>query len=180
MPGFVAKISGTGTKTDTPLIETPQAVSVIGRDQIEQQAADSVKQALQYTSRVSADTRTAFSGFDIITSRGFNLDRYLDGLPYIAGTAFTTPQMELYGLERLEVLHGPASMLYGASSPGGLLNAISKRPTEEPFHEIFFQTGNFDRLEAGFDFSGPLDADKKWLYRVTGTRLQRRLAGRFQ
>lgn len=146
--GFVAGVSATATKTDTTLLETPQAVSVVTRDQMDQQSAQSIKQALQYTSGVAADTRTAFAGYDIVYSRGFVLDRYLDGLKYLGGAAYTVPQMEIYGLERLEVLHGPASMLYGSSSPGGIVNAISKRPTDEPFNELQFQFGNFDHLEA--------------------------------
>jgi iron complex outermembrane receptor protein len=166
--GFVAGVSATATKTDTPLLETPQAVSVVTRDQMDQQSAQSIKHALQYTSGVAADTRTAFAGYDIVYSRGFVLDRYLDGLKYLGGAAYTVPQMELYGLERLEVLHGPASMLYGSSSPGGILNAISKRPTDEPYHEVQFQFGNFDHVEAAFDFSGPITSDKHWLYRLSG------------
>lgn len=166
--GFVAGVSATATKTDTPLLETPQAVSVVTRDQMDQQSAQSIKQALQYTSGVAADTRTAFAGYDIVYSRGFILDRYLDGLKLLGGAAYTVPQIELYGLERLEVLHGPASMLYGAASPGGIVNAISKRPTDEPFHEIQLQFGNFDHVEAAFDFSGPITSDKHWLYRLSG------------
>jgi iron complex outermembrane receptor protein len=166
--GFVAGVSATATKTDTPLLTTPQAVSVVTRDQMEQQGAQSVKEALQYTSGVAADTRTAFAGYDIVYSRGFVLDRYLDSLKYLGGANYTTPQIELYGLERLEVLHGPASMLYGASSPGGIVNAVSKRPTDEPFHELQFQFGNFGHLEAAFDFSGPVTSDKRWLYRLSG------------
>ena len=166
--GFVAGASATATKTDTPLLQTPQAVSVVTRDQMDEQGAQSVKQALQYTSGVAADTRTAFAGYDIVYSRGFTLDRYLDGLKVLGGAAYTTPQMEVYGLERLEVLHGPASMLYGASSPGGIVNAISKRPTDEPFHEIRFQLGNFDHVQAAFDFSGAVTSDKHWLYRLSG------------
>lgn len=166
--GFVAKVSGTATKSDTPLIETPQAVSVVTRDQMDQQSATSVKEALQYTSGVAAGTRSAFGGYDIVYSRGFVLDRYLDGLKYLGGANYTTPQIELYGLERLEVLHGPASMLYGSASPGGIVNAISKRPTDEPFHEIQLSFGNFDRVQAAFDFSGPVDSDKRWSYRLSG------------
>ena len=155
--GFVAGVTGTATKTDTPILETPQSISVVTRDQMDQQAAQSVKEALLYTAGVAADTRTAFGGYDIMYSRGFILDKYLDGLKYLGGLAYTAPQMELYGLERLEVLRGPASMLYGASSLGGILNAISKRPTDDPFREVEFTFGNRNRMQAAFDVGGPLE-----------------------
>ncbi len=166
--GIVAKVSGTATKNDTPLIETPQSVSVVTRAQMDQQGAQSVSQALAYTSGVEADNRTNFSGFDIVYARGFILDHYLDGLKYPVGSSSTVAQMELYGLERLEVLHGPASVLYGAGSPGGIVEAISKRPTDEPYHEVELTFGNFDHVEAGFDFSDKLTSDGKWSYRLTG------------
>lgn len=166
--GFVAQQSATASKTATPLIETPQAVSVVTADQIRQQDAQSVAEALLYTSGVDSDSRAAFSGYDIIFSRGFILDRYLDGMKVLGGAGYTAPQIEPFGLERLEVLHGPASMLYGASSPGGLVNAVSKRPTAEPYHELGFQTGNFNRLQGTFDFSGPVNDEKTLLYRVSG------------
>jgi iron complex outermembrane recepter protein len=166
--GIVAKVSGTATKNDTPLLETPQAVSVVTRAQMDQQGAQSLTQALAYTSGVDADNRTNYSGFDIVYVRGFNADRYLDGLKVQTSSASTVAQLETYGLERLEVLHGPASVLYGAGSPGGIVEAISKRPTDEPYHEVELTFGNFDHVEAGFDFSDKLTSDGKWSYRLTG------------
>ncbi len=167
--GYVARQSATATKTDTPLIETPQAISIVSRDQIRQQGAQDLKQALAYTSGVAATTRSAFSGFDIIYSRGFILDRYVDGMKLLGGdVGYTVPQIEPYGVERLEVFHGPTSVLYGQASPGGLVNAVTKRPLDTPFHEVEIQTGNFDRVQGAFDLSGPVNADKTVLYRLTG------------
>lgn len=166
--GVVAKVSGTATKTDTPLLETPQSISVVTREQMDQQGVQSVPQALQYSSGVAADTRTNFSGFDIVYGRGFLLDRYLDGLRYPPGSSSTTAQIEPYGLERLEYLHGPASVLYGAGSPGGIIEAISKRPLDESYHEVSLTFGNFDHIEGAFDFSDKITADGKWSYRLTG------------
>jgi iron complex outermembrane recepter protein len=166
--GVVAKVSGTATKNDTPLLETPQSVSVVTREQMDQQGVQSLPQALFYTSGVDADNRANFSGFDIVYARGFILDRYLDGLKYPPGSSSTTAQIETYGLERLEVLHGPASVLYGAGSPGGIVEAISKRPLDEPYHEVSLTFGNFDHIEGAFDFSDRLSADGKWSYRLTG------------
>ena len=73
--------------------------------------------------------------------------------------------------KRVEVITGPASILYGVASPGGILNLVSKRPTESPFGEVSLQTGSFDRIQGTFDVGGPVDNDKKLLYRVTGIGL---------
>ncbi|MFS2168484.1 TonB-dependent siderophore receptor, partial [Variovorax sp. Varisp62] len=70
--------------------------------------------------------------------------------------------------ERMEVLHGPASVLYGQGSPGGLVNYVSKLPMEQPYHEVMMQIGNHNNYQLGFDLSGPVDANGTVLYRVTG------------
>ena len=81
------------------------------------------------------------------------------------------PRIDPYLLERVEVITGPASILYGVASPGGILNLVSKRPTESPFGEVSVQTGSFDRIQGTFDVGGPVDKDKTLLYRVTGIGL---------
>ncbi len=159
----------TATKTDTALIRTPQSVSVITRDEMNDQDVQSVKQALRYTPGVMPDTRATFGGFDVMFARGFTLDRYLDGLKLLGGANFTTPQIDPYDLERIDVLRGPVSTLYGQASPGGLVNMISKRPTSEPQGEVQLQVGRYDLVEAAFDLAGPLSKDGTWLYRLTGS-----------
>ncbi len=166
--GYVATRSATGTKTDTPLIETPQSISVVTRDQIEAQDAQSAKQALAYTAGLAGENRSNFGGYDIMYSRGFIVDQYLDGMKLPGATAQFPPQPELYGMERLELLRGPASMLFGQGSSGGLVNLISKRPTDTPFNEMFIQGGSYDRIQGGFDSSGRVDKDGELLYRITG------------
>ncbi len=166
--GYVATRSATGTKTDTPLIETPQSISVVTRDQIEAQNAQSTKQALAYTAGLAGESRSNFGGYDIMYSRGFIVDQYLDGMKLPGAAAQFPPQPELYGLERIELLRGPASMLFGQGSPGGLVNLVSKRPTDTPFNEMFIQGGSYDRLQGGFDSSGRVDKDGELLYRITG------------
>jgi iron complex outermembrane recepter protein len=166
--GYVATRSATGTKTDTPLIETPQSISVVTRDQIEAQGAQSLKEALDYTADIASSSRSNFTGYDIMYSRGFILDQYLDGMKLQGSSAFFTPQPELYGLERIEVLRGPASMLYGQASPGGLVDMVSKRPSDTPFNEVILQSGSYDRIQGGFDSTGKLDKDGQFLYRITG------------
>lgn len=167
--GYVAKQSAAGTKTSTPIIETPQAVSVVTRDQMDAQAVQNVPQALRYTAGVAPEPRGASqSGYEKwLYARGFALDEYLDGLKLLSGE-FGAPQVDPFFLERLEVLHGPASVLYGQASPGGVANLVSKRPTDTPYRAVTLEAGNHSRYQGSFDLSGPLDKEGRFLYRLSG------------
>jgi iron complex outermembrane receptor protein len=168
--GYVAKQSVTATKTDTPILETPQSISVVTQDQIAAQEAQTLPQALRYTPGVITEPYGASSLSNDIKIRGFLAPRYLDGLrlPVDSVITFAQARIDPWGLERIEVLKGPSSGLYGETSPGGLLNMISKRPTVERQSQIELQTGSFDRAQAAFDFGGPIDADRTLLYRLVG------------
>ncbi|MET0677844.1 MAG: TonB-dependent siderophore receptor [Bradyrhizobium sp.] len=166
--GYVASRSAAGTKTDTPLIETPQSISVVTRDQIEAQESQSIKQALRYTAGVAGENRANFAGYDIMYGRGFILDQYLDGMRLPGSTAQFSPQPEIYGMERVELLRGPGSMLFGQGSLGGLVNLVSRRPSEVSSNEVVLQGGSYDRIQGGFDSTGKLDKEGQFLYRVTG------------
>jgi iron complex outermembrane receptor protein len=169
--GYVARQSTAGTKTDTPLIKTPQAVSVVTRDQMDIQDAQSVAQALRYTSGVNPEQRgTNTDSLEYLYARGFLIDEFWNGLRTpgpAGGFGFNVTSFDPYMFERIELVHGPASVLYGQGSPGGVVNLVSKLPTAEPLHEIGFQTGSYGRVQGFFDFSGPLDQDGKVLYRLT-------------
>lgn len=170
--GYVASNSGTGTKTNTPLIKTPQSVTVVTREQAAAQGAQSLTQSLRYTAGVAAEVRGSASRYDLPYIRGFGspLDgnQYLDGLRMLRGGGYAIPQIETWGLERVEFLKGPSSTLYGGVNPGGMLNAVSKAPTEEPYREVELLYGSHDRMQLGFDFSGPVNEDRSVLYRITG------------
>lgn len=172
--GYVAVSGVTATKTDTPLIETPQSVSVVTSDQMTAQGAQSVAEALRYTASVLPEIRGASaSGASYLFSRGFYLEQFLDGARMPSDTSFgyAIPSFDPYGLERIDVLHGPASVLYGQANPGGVANLVSKRPTTTPIHEVFVTTGSHGRAQAGFDLGGALTSDGKLSYRLTGTAL---------
>jgi iron complex outermembrane recepter protein len=168
--GYVATQSVTATKTDTPILETPQSISVVTRDQMEAQQTQDVTEALRYTPGVSLDLYSATTFFDAVKVRGFDAPRYLDGLrlPLDPGTQFAFPRVEPYGLERLEVLRGPSSGLYGQTEPGGLINMISKRPLWFPHYEVEGTIGSFSRFQGAFDVGGPIDKNREFLYRVVG------------
>lgn len=170
--GFVATRSGTGTKTDTPLIETPQSISVVTTEQMINQGAGSIGEALRYTAGVSGDVNggsdTRFGGLQI---RGFDMTMpglYLDGLRLPSSQYVHFLGLEPYGAERLEVLKGPSSAMYGGSGTGGLLNYVSKLPTARQFGEVSISGGSFNRFQGEFDFGGPANKEGTVLYRLTG------------
>ena len=167
--GIVANRSASGTKTDSALIETPAAISVVTQDQIQAQAAQSVSQAVRYVPGVRVEPAGADARADAVYIRGFIGDKYLDSLKVVTANVFAYNIIEPFNLERIEVLHGPASILYGQASPGGIVDMVSKRPTLEPYHEMFLSTGNYGRIQGGIDLSGPIDKNKEWLYRITAS-----------
>ncbi|MBF5005101.1 TonB-dependent siderophore receptor [Diaphorobacter caeni] len=170
---YVAKRASSGTKTDTPLIAVPQSISVITRDQIDEQAVTSVREALRYTPGLVSEYRGAGgTRYDTILYRGFgggiNYDySYLDGMRLL-GANYAIPQVDPYHLERVDVLRGPASVLYGQGTPGGMINLVSKMPTPDPLHEVQVQLGTKGWKQLGFDLGGALNADGTLSYRLTG------------
>lgn len=165
---YVAGDSTTGTKTDTPLKETPQSISVVGAEQIRDQGVQNLQEAFRYTPGVIADPWGYDSRYDSSMIRGTNAAFFIDGLRTTYGYGYTTSMIEPYSLERAEVLRGPASMLYGQAPVGGIINAISKLPSELPYTEVGVEYGSFDFKQVKFDSTGKLTEDGKWLYRVVG------------
>lgn len=166
--GYVATRSATGTKTDTPLIETPQSISVISRQQIEDQNAQTLNQILRYTAGVTPETRGAVATrYDMFTIRGFDAQRYWNGLKQ-QGLYYIEPQLDPYLMERVEVLKGPSSTLYGQAPAGGIANQVSKRPNETALNEVGVEAGSNNHMRLTGDFSGKIDPEGKFLYRFTG------------
>jgi len=167
--GFVATRASGATKTDAPIMSTPGSVAVITREEMDVRRAQSIRDLMRYAPGVYFSNDTDFR-FQQIKARGFDVEQYLDGLR-LQGAPFGVARIDPWFLDRAEIITGPASVLYGAASPGGILNMVSKRPTETPFGEVSLQTGSFDRIQGAFDVGGPVDKDKKLLYRVTGLGL---------
>ncbi len=161
--GFVAKRALSATKTDTPLIETPQAISVITRDQMEAQGVQTLRQVTAYTA--GAVSNYFDSRRDNFAARGGSVTQYQDGLVRLSGFDNMT-RPDPYTLERVEFLRGPTSVLYGQGSVGGVLNLTSKRPQAAPVREVQVQLGSYGRKQIGTDLSGALDANGQWRYRL--------------
>lgn len=165
--GYVAKRTRTGTKTDASILETPQSITVISREQMQARGVATVEEALRYSPSVSTpygyDPR-----YDWMSLRGFDAkgSTYRDGLMLNRST-YGLARPDAYLLERVEVLRGPASVLYGQSEPGGIVNLVSKRAPDTPLHEVRVRAGSDDLGELAGDFGGPLDDQGQLLYRVT-------------
>ncbi len=166
--GYRARRAATATKTDTPLAETPQSVTVVTRDQLVDQGASNLQDALSYAAGVRSDAYGLDGRADSVMIRGSEPSLYLDGLQqYAVGKWYTsTTRPDPYTLERIEVLRGPAGMLFGAGTAAGVVNMVSKRPLQEAQREVGVQFGSWGRKQVQADLTGPLTADGQWSYRL--------------
>ncbi len=168
---YVAESASTATKSDIPIVETPQSITVITRNRMDAQEVNTLAEALRYTAGVQAETFGFEPRLTWLRFRGF--DATTDGL-FKDGLQLRNPgfalgyNLEPYGAEQIDILRGPASFLYGQGSPGGLLNYISKRPTATSIRELQFLVGSFGRYEGRMDFSGRLADSDTFSYRLTG------------
>ncbi|EKX56760.1 Ferrichrome-iron receptor [Rhodobacter sp. AKP1] len=166
VPGIVASSSAAGTKTGADLRDVPQAVNVVTADQARAQGARSVVSGLAYTPGVVGQYGDNDLRHDWLTVRGFRPDRYADGLRQNFGArGYAQSRAEPFGLERIEVLKGPASVLYGQATPGGIVNVVSKRPVDRDVREVKLSFGSYARKQVGADFGGRLDEAGNVLYR---------------
>lgn len=163
--GYVARRSATATKTDTALADTPQSVSIITAERMRDQGAQTVQDALRYTAGMRGETYGLDSRGDWSTVRGSDPVVFLDGMQQTFGY-YASARPDPFSLERIEVLKGPASVLYGQGTVGGIVNLVSKRPQEEQQGELQLQYGSFDRKQLAVDVTGPLNEDRTLLYRV--------------
>ncbi|MDX5372469.1 MAG: TonB-dependent siderophore receptor [Pseudomonadaceae bacterium] len=177
--GYVAKNSRSATKINTPLSETPRSVSVVTQQQMDDRNVQTISEALRYSGGVQAGFYGEDNKQDWFIIRGFkqaNNGLFMDG-SRIYSSAFYSWQIDPYMLERIEVLKGAASVLYGQTPPGGLINLQSKRPNADAKSEIGVQYGSFDRKQVNLDVGGKLDEEGNVLYRMvalsrdTGTQV---------
>ncbi|WP_411201494.1 TonB-dependent siderophore receptor [Kosakonia cowanii] len=168
-----SQVQSGATKLETPDIETPQAVSIVTRQQYEEQGATSVRQAVSYTPGVYSNQIGASNRFDYIVLRGFSdgsLDNvYLDGLKMMGDTnSHSSLVIDPWFLDSVEVVRGPASVLYGRSSPGGIVALNSRKPSFDPGGEVKLSAGNNNQRGAAFDVTGPVDDNDRVAVRLTG------------
>ncbi|AFI83044.1 TonB-dependent siderophore receptor [Methylophaga nitratireducenticrescens] len=169
--GYLASNTASVNKTDTPLLETARSVTVVTADQIRDRKVQTVEDALRYTAGVQVSGSGHDPRFDQINIRGFSVTTdadFRDGLRQFNTGWLSYYRTEPYGLERIDVVKGPNSVLFGQLSPGGMVNRVSKRPVAESIREAEVQAGTDDHYQGQFDLAGKLSEDESWLYRVVG------------
>lgn len=158
----------TATKTDTPIMETPSSINVITRENLDDRQVFQIGEVFDYTSGVSGQTGSGRSPFsNALIIRGFS-NRENGGLGafyYRDGFRMAGIPLSIANLDRLELLKGPATVLYGQAEPGGLVNAVYKRPQSTPYYSLEQRFGSYDFYQTNVDATGPLTEDDTLLYR---------------
>ncbi|MCB8835863.1 TonB-dependent siderophore receptor [Aurantimonas sp. VKM B-3413] len=165
--GYVQPSASTATKGSASRLTTPQPVSVIASDQLQEQGVRTVDEATRYSSGVRSQQYGANNRLDWFTIRGFSADQdglFLDGLALFS-TAFASWRIDPAVLDRVEVLKGPASVLYGGTSPGGLVNLVSKKPVAERLFEATVGINDDGQAYSALDMGGKLNESGTVLYR---------------
>lgn len=154
-------------KADTPLLETARSVSIETAEQFIEKGALTLDDTLTYSAGVVGETFGFSTRGDFIQVRGFDAFEYRDGMQSLSGN-YNNTRPEVYTLEQVEVLKGPASVLFGPGSPGGIVNIVTKRPDVDLDNEAVFELGSFDRKQISLDVSADLSGDNSWLGRFVG------------
>ena len=162
--GYNPSTASTATRTDTPLRDIPQSIQVVPQQVIEDQGITRIGDALRNVSGVTRQ-RDRTNASDRFTIRGFDQSRILRNGFRTGSTLGGTLAAASNTVERIEVLKGPASVLYGQVEPGGVVNFVTEQPSREPFYDVAFTAGSFSYFEPSLDFTGPLTADGRLTYR---------------
>ncbi|MBR9753576.1 MAG: TonB-dependent siderophore receptor [Gammaproteobacteria bacterium] len=165
-------VVGTALKVDAPLVETPRPVSTVNREELDTRNVQQLDETFRYRAGVLSGHYGSDNNTDWFKVRGFDQSTYQDGLR-IYREGFYQWLPETWGLERVDLFKGPSSILYGEAPPGGLINAISKRPSDEPQTELQMQIGNRGLRQMGLDTSGYLSEYGDVRYRLVGLYRER-------
>jgi len=165
--GYLAKRTAAGTKTDTALVEAPRSISVVTREQMDDRNAHTLDDAVRYLPGITASSYGSDTRADWLRVRGFEPTQFLDGLPLPKGV-YANPKQETWNLDRLALLRGPASSVYGQTPPGGLLDMVSRRPSAEASSEVQLQYGRDNHRQINFASTGKIDDEGRFLYGVSG------------
>ncbi|SDV10892.1 TonB-dependent siderophore receptor [Pseudomonas mucidolens] len=165
--GYVATRTAAGSKTDTALVEAPRSISVATRQQMQDRNVQNLDDAVRYMPGIVSASYGSDTRYDWMRVRGFEPTQFLDGLPLPRGV-YANPKAETWNLDRIALLRGPASSVYGQTPPGGLLDMVSRRPSAESSHAIQVQYGSDNYRQINFASTGKIDDEGEFLYGVSG------------
>ncbi|GLR70098.1 TonB-dependent siderophore receptor [Agaribacter marinus] len=154
--GVTSKFSA--LKSDTPIMQTARSVSIETSDAFLNKGALTLDDTLAYSAGVVGDTFGFSTRGDFANVRGFDAPEYRDGMQSLSGN-YNNARPEIYTLEQVEVLKGPASVLFGPGAPGGIVNIVSKRPTLGKDNEVRLDLGNNNRRQIATDIHGTTPND---------------------
>lgn len=157
--------TSSATKTDTPVMETPLSIQSVPNVIMEDQQVIRLEDALKNVSSVQGGGESELFQNDF-TVRGFNLGADIDSAIYRNGARLTSVNIVPSGLERVEVIKGPAALLYGRIQPGALINVVTKQPSDQPYYALRQQFGSFDMFRTSLDATDSFDNEGKLLYRL--------------
>ncbi|MDX2243006.1 MAG: TonB-dependent siderophore receptor [Leptolyngbyaceae cyanobacterium bins.302] len=163
--GYRVPNATTGTRLDIPLLDTPASIGVITNELIEDRAVRRAEDLAPYISGVTAGDVAQGGNTTDFTIRGFSTSSQT----YLNGLRDGTPRLVLRdfaNIDRIEVLKGFSSLLYGTGTPGGVVNYVTKKPQADPAYRISFDAGSFNFYRGEADLTGPLTEDKNLLYRL--------------
>ena len=155
------------TKTNTPIVELARTISIETALDLKQKGVLNLSQSATYMAGVTGESYGYATRVDSISSRGLSIPRYRDSIQELFGS-YNSTRAEIYTMEQVELLKGPASVLYGQGSPGGIMNYVSKTPTLGKGSEVVLSYGSFDRAQVGLDVNGSLSENDKWVGRFVG------------
>ncbi len=162
----VQQSSSAGNKDDASILDTPQAVSVISQTQNKEQGAKSVQEATRYTAGVAAEPFGTDIRGDYVIIRGVQAGQFRDGMQTIFSPNVTQTRFPLWGAEKIEVIKGASSPLYGQTPVGGFVNVITKIPRPEDKFQFRHEIGSYNRAQTSFDIMGAVNNEKTWSYRL--------------
>ena len=154
-------------KSDTPIMETARSVSIEDRQQLLDKGAINLADSYLYSSGVTGEAYGFATRGDWVKVRGFDVPEYRDSLQALF-SSYNNTRPDIYTIEQVEILKGPASVLFGQGSPGGVVNVVSKTPRAGSSSEFEFEYGNFERMQVAADINGAIDGGDRWLYRLIG------------
>lgn len=171
---YVDELPKTATKSSIPVLEIPQSISTVTRRQLDDQNPQSVKDALNYSAGVLSTPDTT-SRYDSLFMRGYGgfgtstrIVDFLDGLRLPRGQGFALPSIDAFLIDHIDVLRGPSAVMYGQTSPGGMVNQISRAPSDVSYNEARIEYGSQNRVQTGLTSQGSLDKTGQWQYSITG------------